>query len=142
MFDSPYIALDERSLPGEANGIPFVDSWERPSVRQFFETWGGHTCMVHGMEVRAVTHDQCRRLIMTGTNDVAADDWASTLAAPATDLLLPVRCSPARASPPSMPAAWFEWEKTASWPLLNGTATPEVLSGDVSSLVDAMCGNA
>ena len=138
MFDSPYIALDERSLPGEANGIPFVDSWERPSVRRFFETWGGQTCMVHGMEVRAVTHDQCRRLIMTGTNDVAADDWASTLAAPATDLLLPslVLSGPSFTTQHARSVVRVG-ENGQLAALLNGTATPEVLSGDVSSLVDA-----
>ncbi len=138
MFGSPYIALDERSVRAEANGIPFVDSMERPSVRQFFETWGASTCMVHGMEVRAVTHDQCRRLIMTGTNDVAADDWASTLAAPATELLLPslVLSGPSFTTQHARSVVRVG-ENGQLAALLDGTATPGVMPREVSSLVDA-----
>lgn len=89
MFDSPYVDTDDASTEAEAGGINFVDAAERPSVRSFFETWGAQTCLLHGMEVRAVTHEQCRRLIMTGTNSNRSDDWPSRVAGASPDFFLP-----------------------------------------------------
>lgn len=62
----------------EANGIRFVDHEERPSVRAFFERWGGATAVLNGLEVRSVAHDRCRRLVLTGT--AGDDDWPTLLA--------------------------------------------------------------
>ncbi|MCP4807601.1 MAG: DUF1501 domain-containing protein [Proteobacteria bacterium] len=89
MFDSPYVDVDDNSFETTAGDIPYVASWERPAVGQFMQDWSDRICLLHGMEVRAVTHGQCVQLVMTGTNDIRADDFASTLAGGASDLLLP-----------------------------------------------------
>jgi hypothetical protein len=91
---TPYWSIDgafteEAAAPSTANGINFVDHPERPSVRQFFETWGPQTALINGMEVQSVTHQRCRELVLTGQGALA-DDWASLLAGKSVnDLLLP-----------------------------------------------------
>lgn len=47
----------------------------RPAVRSFFEMWGDQVTVLHGVEVRSVTHDACRRLILTGSLRQDTDDW-------------------------------------------------------------------
>jgi len=89
MFDSPYVDLEGVGYTETAGSLEYVASWERPAVTEFFEAWSESICLVHGIEVRAVTHGQCVQLIMTGTNDIKADDFASTLAGAQPDLLLP-----------------------------------------------------
>lgn len=68
-------------------GIPIADAAERPNVRAFFEDYGPETCVVHGLEVRSITHDRCRRLIFTGSPEVDTDDWGSILAGRAASSL-------------------------------------------------------
>jgi hypothetical protein len=58
-------------------------------VRSFFERYAANTCVINGLEVQSVTHDRCRRLLMTGSTLDTADDWASTLAAGAGGYRLP-----------------------------------------------------
>ncbi len=89
MFHSPYVAVDEASEAVHYDGLDVVSAFERPSVDSFFEAYASRACLIHGMEVRAVTHDQCRRLVMTGTSDTAADDWPSAIAGHSPDYLLP-----------------------------------------------------
>jgi len=81
MFGVAGVDVPEGAELAEANGIPFVDHPNRPSVRTFFETWGHRACVINGMEVRSVTHERCRRLLFTGVGDGDADDWAVTAAA-------------------------------------------------------------
>lgn len=82
-----------REMPAgvsEAGGIAFVDAESRPSVRGFFETWGGRTCVLNGMQVPSIAHEVCRRILFTGNNRGGRDDWASILgAAAATELPMP-----------------------------------------------------
>ena len=49
--------MEPEAAAASANGISFIDHPDRPSVRQFFETWGGQTAVLNGMEVRSITHD-------------------------------------------------------------------------------------
>ena len=65
----------------EVEGISFVDAESRPSVRDLFEGWGDRTCVINGVEVRSVTHERCRRIVLTGSSEGAADDWPTLLAA-------------------------------------------------------------
>jgi uncharacterized protein (DUF1501 family) len=80
MFDVGSIAMPADAVAAEAGGIAFVDAASRPSVRDFFEAHGTDCCLLHGFEVRSVTHERCRQLILTGHGDAAADDWPSILA--------------------------------------------------------------
>lgn len=70
---------DPAAAPGTAGGISFVDHPSRPQVRMFFEQWGHRTCILNGVEVRSVTHERCRKLVLTGQGALG-DDWATLLA--------------------------------------------------------------
>ena len=81
--------VEDAAQPGVANGINFVDHPDRPTVREFFEQWGGHTAVINGMEVQSITHERCRELVLTGQGQLS-DDWATLLATNTeSDLLLP-----------------------------------------------------
>ena len=80
VFDNPDVVFSPGDLPGSANGIDFVDSAERPAVRAFLEAHGDRCCLLNGIEVRSVTHERCRRLLMTGRGEAGADDWAAIVA--------------------------------------------------------------
>ena len=81
LFDSSLVDMEENVQLGESNGIRFVDSSYRPSVRSFFENFGQETCLVNGIESRSVAHDICLRLMNTGSSLGNTDDWASIIAA-------------------------------------------------------------
>ncbi len=71
-------------------GIPFTDHPERPAVREFYETWADRTAVLHGFEVRSITHERCRQLLFAGASGGTIDDWGSILAGQAaTNPLLP-----------------------------------------------------
>ena len=82
------VAMEDDAVEAEVHGIPFVDHEARPAVRAFFEDWGDRTCVINGLEVRSITHERCRRIVMTGGSATDADDWPVQLAA-ASDALLP-----------------------------------------------------
>ncbi len=91
LFDAENILMEDTAVEAEANGITFVDSEDRPAVRSFFETWGSRTALINGFESRSVAHDACLRLVMTGTQLPAADDWPAMLASESTaDPLMPM----------------------------------------------------
>ena len=90
MLGNPEIDGDPESTQAEAGGITFADAESRPMVRRFFETYGGRTCVVNGLQVRSLAHSVCLRDIMTGTLQ-QTDDWPAILAGGgATGLLLPM----------------------------------------------------
>ncbi len=67
--------------------LAYTDHPERPSVARFFEAHGARCCILNGFEVRSVTHERCRQLLLAPSAD---DDWAAVLAAHArTAPLLP-----------------------------------------------------
>ncbi|MEC7985311.1 MAG: DUF1501 domain-containing protein [Myxococcota bacterium] len=84
LFDSSLVDMEGNVQLGTANDIPFVDSSYRPSVRDFFETYGNRTCLINGFESRSVAHDICLRLVSTGKSLSNSDDWPSIIAAHAT----------------------------------------------------------
>ncbi len=89
MFDSPYVATEDAAEAATYAGLDVVLHEERPTAEAFWESYADRACLVHGLEVRAVTHDQCNRLVLTGTSDTSADDWPSTIAGHSPDYLLP-----------------------------------------------------
>ena len=89
MFGRSDIDVDPLATTAEEGGIEFVDSGERPSVRTFFQRYGSSTCVINGLEVRSITHDTCRRLVLTGTTSPPADDWPAILAGESTGFTLP-----------------------------------------------------
>jgi hypothetical protein len=89
LFDNSWVYTDPGSTAAEAHGVPYVDAYSRPAVREFFENYGDRACIINGMEVRSITHAVCTRLMFTG-NRSPADDFGSILAAHSNqDLVLP-----------------------------------------------------
>ncbi len=89
MLDSPYVDSDPSATVSELGGLRFVDAASRPSVRSFFERYASSSCILNGLEVRSVTHDRCRRILMTGQVADGLDDWPAILAGSSTGYQLP-----------------------------------------------------
>ncbi len=89
MYDSASVDSNPSGEPAESGGIPYVASGDTPSLTTFFETYADRCCLVHGFEVRSVTHERCRRLLMTGKSTSEADDWPSQVAGHSSGYLLP-----------------------------------------------------
>ena len=79
--------LEEGAVGSSIGGIDFVDHPERTSIRNFFQTHGARTAIINGIEVRSVTHERCRQLMLTGQGALA-DDWSVLLAGRSTQSLL------------------------------------------------------
>jgi uncharacterized protein (DUF1501 family) len=88
MFDNPNVDTESDATATSVNGINFVDSEARPSVRSFFETYGDRVCLVNGIEVRSVTHERCQRIMFTGSSESGLDDWPAIMAGRSTQALL------------------------------------------------------
>lgn len=80
--------MEQQADTGFVQGITFVDSESRPSVRSFLENYGDRTCFINGFESRSVAHDVCLRLINTGSPQSNADDWAAIISAHSSESLL------------------------------------------------------
>lgn len=90
LFGVAGVDVEADATTAEANGIIYVDHADRPNVRAFFESYGDRAAVVNGLESPSITHARCLKLILTGTADAAADDWASILAARSVnELVLP-----------------------------------------------------
>jgi hypothetical protein len=90
MFDISGADTEADATTAAAGGITFVDSGARPAVRSFFEDHGERCAVINGLEVPSVTHERCRRILMTGSTATAADDWPALLAGTSgSSLLLP-----------------------------------------------------
>ncbi len=84
-FASSIVDMEADSTAAEVGGIRFVDNAARPHVRSFFETYAPRTCVINGIEVRSITHERCRRIMMTGLAEGQTDDWGAILAGNAVD---------------------------------------------------------
>ncbi len=74
------VQADPDGVAAELNGIPFVDNFLRPNVSGFFSSYGERTAVINGLEIRSIAHEMCTRLLLTGSPDPVADDWAAILA--------------------------------------------------------------
>jgi len=79
--------LEDGAEGASVGDIRFVDHPDRPSVRNFFENYGSRTALINGIEVRSVTHERCRQLMLTGQGSLD-DDWSVLLAGRSTQSLL------------------------------------------------------
>jgi hypothetical protein len=84
------------SVPDEAGAVEarvgdlvFVDHPDRPAVRDFLTRYGEQTALLHGLEIRSISHERCQQIVLTGSADGELDDWPSLLAGHALDLPLP-----------------------------------------------------
>lgn len=88
-FGLDSIDIDPMGTAAHIGGIDFTDAANRPAVRSFLNTYASRTCVLNGVEVRSVTHERCRRILLTGSSGADADDWPSILAGSSGDYLLP-----------------------------------------------------
>ena len=88
LFDSNFVDMEMQSDRGFTQGITYVDSESRPSVRTYLERYGDRTCFINGFEARSVAHDVCLRLMTTGSPQSDRDDWASIISAHHSESLL------------------------------------------------------
>ena len=80
LFGESNIDMEQDAVSEQLNGIRFVDSPSRPSVRSFFQQYGHLTAMINGFEARSIAHDICLRLVCTGSSLPGHDDWPSIIA--------------------------------------------------------------
>jgi hypothetical protein len=91
LWGNPDIDMEPNSTLGEENGISFVDSLNKPSVRTFFEQYGDQSCVINGIESRSVAHEACLRLVYAGTSSLNCNDWPTIIAANAqTSPMMPL----------------------------------------------------
>lgn len=98
--DHPDLAQPAQSERVQSGDLSWVRSDNRPSVDAFFDRYGAQTCILNGLVVPSVTHEQCRKLVLTGARDGAVDDWGAILGGQSTGFDLPtvVVSGPAYAS--------------------------------------------
>jgi hypothetical protein len=87
--------MDHTSVPDEpgalrttSGDLVYVDHPDRPAVRAFMDTYGEKTALLHGLEVRSISHERCQQLVLTGSADGESDDWPTLLAGHASDSIL------------------------------------------------------
>jgi uncharacterized protein (DUF1501 family) len=79
-FASPFVAMEADAAAATVGGITYVDHPDRPSVRAWFEAWGGRALVLNGLLVPSVSHDPCRSLLFSGTVSGGDPDWATRIA--------------------------------------------------------------
>ncbi len=79
------VDLESDAELGSVGGITFVDHADRPSVREYFELHHAQTLLINGVLVPSVAHENCMRLMLTGTTAAKASDWPAILANPYAD---------------------------------------------------------
>ncbi len=86
-FGQDGVDLESDAELGTAGGLSFVDHEDRPSVREYFALHHGSTLILNGVLVPSVAHNNCMRLMLTGTTAAKASDWPAILASPYGDAL-------------------------------------------------------
>ena len=79
VFDNAAVDMPSDGEWATAGGLSWVSGANRPAVDDFFSRFGARTAIVHGMEVRSISHERCKRLLFTG--GAQPDDFPSLLAA-------------------------------------------------------------
>jgi hypothetical protein len=88
-FEQRGVDMEVTAGVSTAGGLSFVSHEDRPSVQLFFERYHSRTLILNGLLVPSVAHGSCRRLMMTGTTNDGASDWAAIVAGQSDDVALP-----------------------------------------------------
>ena len=81
-FGSPHIEMEPEAEPAFYGDIPVVEHPSRPSFSTFMAHFSDRLHVINGIEVRSVTHQRCRQLMMTnkaGAKNI--EDWPTLIAA-------------------------------------------------------------
>ncbi|MCB9683171.1 MAG: DUF1501 domain-containing protein [Alphaproteobacteria bacterium] len=79
MLSAPAVDTEPIAVRVVRGDLEWVDHPDRPSVGDFFRTYGERAAVVDGMLVRSVNHAVCERLVLTGEARLGAPDWPSVL---------------------------------------------------------------
>lgn len=89
-FDQRAVDMELDSGLSSIGELTWVDHIDRPSVSTFFERYHERSVIFNGLLVPSVAHGTCQRLMMTGTSNDGASDWAAIIAGQSSmDLALP-----------------------------------------------------
>ncbi|RME29207.1 MAG: hypothetical protein D6798_00650, partial [Deltaproteobacteria bacterium] len=80
-FDNGAVDMEADAERATAGNIPFVDHPQRPSVRAFMAANHHRMLVINGVLVRAIAHEICTMLVLTGTSSGFDPDWPTILAA-------------------------------------------------------------
>lgn len=80
-FGNSRVAMESSATTATRGGITHVSHPSRPSVDTFFSAWHDRCLVLNGMLVRAISHDLCAMLTLTGSTTGTAPDWPAILAA-------------------------------------------------------------
>ena len=89
LLSSSDVYTDPDGTASSIGDLAFVDAERRPTVRSFFEKYASRSCILNGIEVRSITHEACRRIILTGGTANIADDWPALIAGESSGWILP-----------------------------------------------------
>jgi uncharacterized protein (DUF1501 family) len=128
-FDNPNVDMERDADEVSIGELTYVAHTDRPSVTSFMERFSNKTVFFNGILVPSVAHDNCTRLVMTGSTRQDAADWGAILAgAQGADYALPQVV----AAGPSYPGAFGVYvTRTGTQGQL-----PALLSGDIVSWSD------
>lgn len=79
-FTNPGVDMEEDAWTTTLGDLAFVDHAARPSVRTFFERQASRSLIVNGVLSPSVAHENCLKLMLTGTTANGAADWPAILA--------------------------------------------------------------
>lgn len=89
-FEQRSVDMELDAGVSQIGELKWVDHINRPSVSTFFERYHSRSTIFNGVLVPSVAHGNCRRLMMTGTSNDGASDWAAIIAGESQiDLSLP-----------------------------------------------------
>jgi len=79
-FDQRAVDMELDAGISQIGDLRWVDHVDRPSVTAFFNRFHSQSTIFNGLLVPSVAHGSCRRLMMTGTSNDGASDWAAIIA--------------------------------------------------------------
>jgi hypothetical protein len=130
-FDQRSVDMELDSGVSSIGELSWVDHIDRPSVTTFFQRYHQSSVIFNGLLVPSVAHGNCQRLMMTGTSNDGASDWAAIIAGQSSmDLALPQMVL----SGPSFPGQ----HGTAVTRAGTGGQLDALLSGDVLNWSDQL----
>ena len=89
-FGNPNVDLEIDAELSTAGNIDFVDHLSRPSVSSFFHSNHSRMLVARGVMVRAIAHEVCTLVAMTGDTSGLSPDWPAIIASHSSeDLTLP-----------------------------------------------------
>jgi len=78
-FANPFVDMERRAGLMTMGDLSFVDHDDRPSVHNFFSTWGSRSVIFNGVLVQSIAHENCLRIMMTGSTAQDRSDWGAIL---------------------------------------------------------------